>query len=73
MAVALSLYSRPKIVPVCIRALMDRLEGRISQEELERRMGELEDKQLRLFTAETRRRREELPLTQTGKEMLQQG
>jgi len=49
MAVALHLYSRPKIVPVCIKALMEKLEGRISQRELEERMKGLEDRQGRLF------------------------
>lgn len=58
MAFALQLYSRPKIVPVCIEALMERLEGRITQEELEERMRGLESRQLRLFTAEAQRRRE---------------
>lgn len=46
MAAALSLYSRPRVVKTCIVALMERLEGRISQEELERRV---EDRQLPLF------------------------
>ena len=55
MAMAVSLYSRPKIVPVCIRALMEKLEGRISQAELEERMRALQDRQLRLFTIEIQR------------------
>lgn len=50
MAFVGSLYSRPRIVPMCIRALMEKLDGRISQAELEDRMKALQDRQLRLFT-----------------------
>lgn len=49
MALAVSLYSRPKIVPECIRLLMEKIEGRISQAELEDRMEALEDRQQDLF------------------------
>lgn len=49
MAFVGSLYSRPRIVPVCIKALMEKLEGRISQAELEERMKRLESKQQDLF------------------------
>lgn len=49
MAFVGSLYSRPRIVTVCIRALMEKLEGRISQAELEERMRGLQDKQIDFY------------------------
>ena len=49
MALAVSLYSRPKSLPDYIRLLMDKIDGKITQAELERRVEEMGDRQLSLF------------------------
>ena len=45
----LSLYSRPKVMGDCLKALFEKIDGKISQAELEARMREVERKQLPLF------------------------